>query len=95
MLEELHQSVVRELIQALGKSRRWFYNEPMPLEGWLTVKEAAERLGKTEQAVRDLIRFGRLKARKVSGVNFIHEDELAKFRPGKPGRPRKNPLDSK
>lgn len=63
------------------------YNRPM-LEGHLTTKEAAIRLGMKEQAIRDLIKRGRIKAKRFGSAWAIPEDEIDNFKPGKPGRPR-------
>jgi len=55
----------------------------------LTTRQAAERLGKTEQAVRNLIGKGRINAEKFGSVWAIDEEEIERFLPAKIGRPRK------
>jgi len=62
-------------------------------EGWLTVEQAAEKLGIGSQRVRDLIRVGRLPAEKIGkgqqGFWLIKEVDLELVKVRKPGRPRK------
>ncbi|HUF04353.1 MAG TPA: helix-turn-helix domain-containing protein [Aridibacter sp.] len=57
----------------------------------LTVKQAAERLGKTHWAVHYLIREGLLKAEKLGHQYVIKEADLRKYLKQKrdPGRPLK------
>ncbi len=80
------------MYQQLDLLRMPVQNERVP-EGWLTVKEAAKRLGVGEQRVRDLINNGRLPAEKIGegrGGNWlVREEDLALVADRKPGRPRK------
>lgn len=56
----------------------------------MTTVEAGKRLGVGTQRVRDLIENGRLKAQKYGRDWMIEESEVASFKRGKPGRPKKN-----
>lgn len=47
-------------------------------DGWLTVREAADRLGVTGAAVRNWARIGKLPAVKVGSSIRISADDLAK-----------------
>ncbi len=60
------------------------------LTDWLTLAEAAERLGLSGQRVGQLIQAGRLPAAKFGKVWLVHKEDLAAFQPQPPGRPRKN-----
>lgn len=53
----------------------------------LTTKQAAERLGVSEQRVRALIASGRLKAAKFGNAHSIHERDLAVVATRTAGRP--------
>ena len=58
----------------------------------LTVKETAERLGLSEQRVRDLIGRGYLPAKKFGDVWALEEKDVerfAKLPSGKAGKPRR------
>jgi len=61
--------------------------------GQVGTKEAAERLGLTQQHISALIRSGELRASRIGRTWVIDERSLkafeAKQRPG-PGRPRKD-----
>ncbi len=62
-------------------------------EKYLTVAEAAERLGVNHSRVCQLLRAGRLKGQKIGRLMWlIREEDLEKFaaEERKPGRPRKN-----
>lgn len=67
----------------------------MTIEGYLTTKEAAERLGVSEQYIRNLITDGTLESVKIGSMRFIREEVIATFTPKPPGRPRKSdkPVD--
>ena len=60
------------------------YNGGMP-KGYISVKETAERLAISEQAVRELCQRGRIRAEKMSDVWLIDEEALKDFRPRKRG----------
>lgn len=54
----------------------------------LTTKQAAERLGLSEQRIRALIAEGKLKAEKFGGAHLIKSGDLARVTVhGKAGRP--------
>jgi len=56
---------------------------------YLPVKEVATRLDVTPRRVQALIKQGRLKAVKVSGVWLITPEDLAALKILKSGRPKK------
>jgi excisionase family DNA binding protein len=55
----------------------------------LTTKDAADRLGVTAVRVYQLIREGRLPAKKLGRDYVINERDLARVKDRKPGRPAK------
>jgi hypothetical protein len=59
------------------------------LEDLISLKEASEIRGVTIQAIMGLIERQRLKGFKVGGKTFVLRREVEKYKPGKPGRPRK------
>jgi excisionase family DNA binding protein len=59
------------------------------MDKYLTTRQAAERLGVSEQAVRDLIRRQVLQAEKFGAMWVIHEEIINAFKPRKRGRPIK------
>lgn len=73
--------------------RKRVYNRRMP-DGYLTVREAAQRLGVDESRIKALIKVGKLKAERFGKRMWvIKEDDFAEFeatRNTKPGRPRRN-----
>ncbi len=81
-----------DLLARIPILRRLWHNRVMPLNHFLTVKEAAERLGVGIQRVYDLIDAGRLEVHRSGGRIFIHERDLKNIKPGKGkgGRPRKD-----
>lgn len=52
----------------------------------LSTKEAAQKLGISEQRVRVLLAEGRLKGRKVGGTWVVQGLSYTKIRPGRKGR---------
>lgn len=62
---------------------------------YVTVAEAAVRLGVTPQAVRNAIYEGSLRTEKLLDRHLIWEAELARYRAEKRpvGRPRKQPKE--
>ncbi len=48
----------------------------MPLEGMVTVAEAAQRLGRSLEQVRRYLREGKLKGQRVGGQWFVEEASL-------------------
>ena len=61
-----------------------------PLRGYLTTKEAAERLGVTESHVCRLVRQGRLEAVRVGQrALLIRNASIRTLKRRPPGRPRK------
>jgi len=59
------------------------------MEGWLTTKQAAERLGVTHGRVRQMIADGEIPSEKMGQSRLIREQDLrlVENRPGR-GRPR-------
>jgi len=53
-----------------------------PLPGWMTIPEAARRLGLSEWTLRKEIRAGRLKVRRVGRVVRVLDAELARWMTG-------------
>ncbi len=51
------------------------------MDGYLTVNEAARRLGRSIEQVRRYLREGRLPGRRIGGQWFIDEDAVAGWRP--------------
>lgn len=62
------------------------------MEGYLTTKQAAERLNVSDARIRQLIIEGDLKGEKVGRDNFIAIDEIKRFESleRKAGRPKKS-----
>lgn len=63
-------------------------SEIPPLEGFLTVKNAAKLLGLSERMVHTYIQDGRLVAKRIGNIMAIAEDDFLKFQRAKKGRPR-------
>ncbi len=59
------------------------------LEGYLTTKEAAERLGVSVGRVKQFVAEGRLPAIKVGHTNLVKESDLKLVQDRKTGRPPK------
>lgn len=59
------------------------------LEGYLTTKEVAERLGVTVGRVQQFVAEGRLPAVKIGRDNFVNEADLNLVEVRKVGRPPK------
>lgn len=57
--------------------------------GYLTITEAAERLGVSRQRVHQLIKQGRLEAEQVGHIWIIPESALDDIKKVPMGRPRK------
>jgi excisionase family DNA binding protein len=57
------------------------------LEGYLTTKEVAERLGISVGRVKQLVAEKRLPAVKVGHTNLIKEDDLIQIKDRQNGRP--------
>jgi excisionase family DNA binding protein len=64
------------------------------LEDLISQKEAAEMRGVTIQAIDYLIKKERLRGIRVGGRTLVLREEVARYKPGRPGRPKKKP-DSK
>ena len=58
------------------------------MKGYLTVAQAAERVGISQKRIREHIYMGNLKAEKVGGIWMIAEEDFATFmqRDRTPGR---------
>jgi excisionase family DNA binding protein len=71
------------------------------VEDWMTTREAAKRLGVNDSRIRQFIKDGRLKAKKMGHINVIHEPDLARLvrdlkkenRPGPKARVARNLLE--
>ena len=61
----------------------------MSLEGFLTTKEVAEKLGVSVGRVQQLIAEGRLPATKVGHTNLVKETNLSLVEKRTIGRPQK------
>ncbi len=61
----------------------------MSLEGFLTTKEVAEKLGVSVGRVQQFIAEGRLPATKVGQTNLVKESDLKLVQDRKTGRPPK------
>jgi excisionase family DNA binding protein len=59
------------------------------LEGYLTTKEAAEKLSVSEGRIRQFVAEGRLPAIKVGQTNLVKESDLSLIADRKTGRPPK------
>lgn len=61
----------------------------MSLEGFLTTKEVAEKLGVSVGRVQQLVAEGRLPATKIGQTNLVKEADLKLVENRKTGRPPK------
>ena len=61
----------------------------MSLEGFLTTKEVAEKLGVSVGRVQQFIAQGRLPATKIGQTNLVKESDLKLVEDRKTGRPPK------
>ncbi len=61
----------------------------MSLEGFLTTKEVAEKLGVSVGRVQQFIAEGRLPATKIGQTNLVKESDLKLVQDRKTGRPSK------
>jgi excisionase family DNA binding protein len=59
------------------------------IEGYITTKEAAEKLEVSEGRIRQLVADGRLPAVKVGQTNLVKESDLELVKDRKTGRPPK------
>ncbi len=59
----------------------------MSLEGFLTTKEVAERIGVSVGRVQQFIAEGRLPATKIGQTNLVKESDLKLVQDRKTGRP--------
>ncbi|MBA3334356.1 MAG: helix-turn-helix domain-containing protein [Acidobacteria bacterium] len=62
----------------------------MSLEGFLTTKEVAEKLGVSVGRVQQFIAEGRLPATKIGQTNLVKEADLKLVQNRKTGRPSKD-----
>ncbi|WP_160146277.1 helix-turn-helix domain-containing protein [Dictyobacter aurantiacus] len=66
-------------------------NADLPnITGFLTIKEAAQILALAERTVYEYVETGRLPAVRAADILLIPQEEVANFRRGNTGRPRKN-----
>jgi excisionase family DNA binding protein len=61
----------------------------MSLEGFLTTKEVAEKLGVSVGRVQQFIAEGRLPATKIGQTNLVKESDLKLIQKRRTGRPPK------
>lgn len=61
----------------------------MSVEGFLTTKEVAEKLGVSVGRIQQLIAEGRLPATKIGQTNLVKETDLKLVQDRKTGRPPK------
>ena len=61
------------------------------IPGYVSIKQAAHRLGITDKRVYRYIEIGRLPAYKASGVFLLSEEDVKQFKLNPPGRLRTNP----
>ena len=61
----------------------------MSLEGFLTTKEVAEKLGVSVGRIQQFIAEGRLPATKIGQTNLVKESDLQLVQDRKTGRPNK------
>jgi excisionase family DNA binding protein len=61
----------------------------MSVEGFLTTKEVAEKLGVSVGRIQQLIAEGRLPATKIGQTNLVKEADLELVQNRKTGRPPK------
>jgi excisionase family DNA binding protein len=66
----------------------------MSLEGFLTTKEVAEKLGLSVGRVQQFIAEGRLPATKIGQTNLVKESDLKLVEDRKTGRPPKSKKDN-
>lgn len=66
----------------------------MSLEGFLTTKEVAKKLGVSVGRIQQLIAEGRLPATKIGQTNLVKESDLKLVENRKTGRPNKK-IDQK
>ncbi len=62
----------------------------MSLEGFLTTKEVAEKLGVSVGRVQQFIAEGRLPATKIGQTNLVKQSDLKLVEDRKTGRPSKD-----
>lgn len=67
----------------------------MSLEGFLTTKEVAAKLGVSVGRVQQLIAEGRLPATKIGQTNLVKESDLELVKDRKTGRPANTEKKSK
>ncbi|HLZ60739.1 MAG TPA: helix-turn-helix domain-containing protein [Ktedonosporobacter sp.] len=58
------------------------------LEGYITVKDAAKRLGLAYKTVYEYVTEGRIKAKRAGDTILIPVEEVRNFKPNLAGRPR-------
>ena len=59
------------------------------IEDLVSQTEAAEMRGVSVQAISHLIKAGRFQTVQVSGKTFLLKEEVATYKPGRAGRPKK------
>ena len=65
-----------------------------PFEGWLTLEEAAELVGRDKSTIRDWVSRGKIKSytigKRVRVVSVEEVESFAKTTTGKAGRPKRS-----
>jgi excisionase family DNA binding protein len=64
-----------------------FRKLPKPGE-WVTPAEAARIRGVSRQAISRLIKRGRFRTLEIGGRFFLRRDDVERYKPSSPGRPR-------
>lgn len=59
------------------------------MKGFLTTKEAGDRLGVSARRVVAMIKAGSLPAESIGRIHLIKESDLSRVKDRKPGRPFK------
>ncbi len=83
--------MITQIVRFIFPVSLWHNRKPMP-PGYLTVKEAAEKLALSEARVKALCKSGRLVAEKFGWAWSIKESDLKEFeatRNRRAGRPPK------
>jgi|GEM_PF-2231583 len=56
---------------------------------WITLTTAAKMRGVTRQAISRLVQRGNLSVVEIDGQRFVKRSEVAKYKPGIGGRPKR------
>lgn len=86
-LADGHPELVQD-IPSLPSRARTKSPGPAPKANYLSVQEAAEKLGRRAKDVRRLLRSGALEGRKENGEWNVLEQSVLEYKPGSTQRPR-------